>query len=103
MKTRTLIASAMIGALSLGLFAAAPAIAKGGGHGARMFERHDTDGDGKISQEEFRAAHEERFKKMDLDGDGYITKEEARQAWEKMRAERGKGRGKGYGQGQGQQ
>ncbi len=115
MKTKTLIATAIVGALSLGLFAAAPVLAKGpgngGGRGAMMFERHDTDGDGKITYEEFQAGHDERFKQMDLDGDGAITQDEAQQAMQKMRAEyRGKGGkgGKGMGpcggtgQGQGQ-
>jgi Ca2+-binding EF-hand superfamily protein len=36
----------------------------------------DTDGDGKVSYEEYRAskekAHERQFKKMDTNGDGFI-------------------------------
>ena len=106
MKRKTLITTAIVGALSLGLLAAAPGFAKGpgygGGRGAMMFERHDADGDGRITQDEFRAGHDERFEMMDADGDGAITQDEARQAMQQMRAEhRGKG-GKGMGRGMGQ-
>jgi len=103
MKRRTLITTAIVGALSLGLLATAPVLAKGpgygGGRGAKMFDRYDTDGDGKVTQDEFQAGHNERFERMDLDGDGAVTQDEARQAMQQMRAEHrgrgGKGRGKG--------
>ena len=38
MKTRTLIATAIVGALSLGLFAAVPVLAKGPGYGGGLRE-----------------------------------------------------------------
>ncbi len=55
MKRKTLITTAIVGALSLGLLAAAPVFAKGsgygsgGGRGAMMFDRYDTNGDGKVT------------------------------------------------------
>ncbi|MEO8417541.1 MAG: EF-hand domain-containing protein [Methylophilaceae bacterium] len=49
----------------------------------------DTNHDGKISREEFRAAHEKRseehFKRMDTNGDGFIDEAEKHTAGEKMR------------------
>ena len=97
MKRKTLITTAIVGALSLGLLAAAPVLAKGpgygGGPGAMMFDRFDTDGDGKVTQEEFQAGHDGRFAQMDLNGDGAVTQDEARQAMQQMRAEyMGKGK-----------
>lgn len=54
----------------------------------------DTDGDGKISYEEYRAskekAHERQFKKMDSNGDGYIDADEKQALKDKMRAMREK-------------
>ena len=56
-----------------------------GGKGGKMFERMDTDGDGKISSTEHIAASQERFTKLDSNGDGFITKDEAKDARGKMR------------------
>ncbi len=50
-----------------------------------MFERHDTNKDGKVSKEEFMNSHEEKFKKMDADSDGYVSKEEAMKVREEMK------------------
>ncbi|MGF1641442.1 MAG: EF-hand domain-containing protein [Rhodospirillales bacterium] len=98
MKPRTLLTGAIVGALGLGLLAAAPVDAKGpmsggGTPGMMMFDRFDTDGDGKVTREEFRVGHEallrqmeQRFDEADLDGDGAITRDEAWQAKQKMRA-----------------
>ena len=44
-----------------------------------MIERHDQDGDGNVSKEEFPGP-DEHFTRIDLDGDGFINQEEARQA-----------------------
>lgn len=54
-----------------------------GGMGERMLARIDTNGDGKISKAENRAAAEARFARMDRDGDGTI-----------VAGERGMGKGK---------
>jgi hypothetical protein len=44
-----------------------------------MIERHDQDGDNKVSRDEFPGP-DEHFTRIDLDGDGYITQDEARQS-----------------------
>ena len=52
---------------------------QGRGHGMAMriiFGLMDADGDGKLSLEEFQAAHERIFKAMDTDHDGTVTLEE---------------------------
>ncbi len=41
-----------------------------------IFSLMDADGDGKISLQEFQAAHERIFKAMDANKDGYVTLEE---------------------------
>ena len=51
----------------------------------KMFEKHDTNGDGVISKSEFLAHAEERFAKMDQDGNGEISKDEAKAGKKKMR------------------
>ena len=53
--------------------------------GAMIMKKMDTDGDRKISQEEFSTFHNERFSRMDADSDGFVTTEEARTHREKMR------------------
>jgi hypothetical protein len=54
----------------------------------------DTDGDGKISYEEYRASKEKgverQFKKMDTNGDGYIDADEKQAQKDKMRKMREK-------------
>ena len=44
-----------------------------------MIERHDQDGDSKVSKEEFPGP-DEHFTRIDLDGDGFINPEEAKKA-----------------------
>lgn len=103
MERKTMLATAMAALLTMGLTAAVPANAAnpGQGRGAKMFDRHDANGDGKITQEEFMARCANRFTMMDLDGNGEVTQQEAREAFDKMRANR-KGMGRdGSGSGKG--
>ena len=41
-----------------------------------IFSLMDADGDGKLSLQEFQAAHERIFKAMDANKDGFVTLEE---------------------------
>jgi hypothetical protein len=54
-----------------------------------MLESADTNHDGKVSYEEFKAEHEkhmqEMFKKLDTNGDGFIDESERKAGHEKMR------------------
>lgn len=57
--------------------------------GAKLFENLDTDGDGGISQSEMRTVRSsvtpEKFERMDTDGNGLLSKEELRAAHRKHR------------------
>lgn len=90
MKYRYLLA----GLLAVGLMSAPVVFADNhGGKGGKMFEKHDTNGDGVISKAEFLTHAEERFAKMDADGNGEISKEEAK-AYKKAMKEKRKERKK---------
>ena len=58
-----------------------------------VIEKYDTDGDGKLSEEERKAAREARRAKIleefDTDGDGKLSGEEKKAAREAMRARHG--------------
>jgi Ca2+-binding EF-hand superfamily protein len=62
---------------------------KMGEHGAAMFKRADTDGDGRISKAEAMAAAAARFDAADTNKDGFLTQDEIRAA---HRAHRGAGK-----------
>ena len=71
-----------------------PAMAGRGGFAERMFARLDTNGDGTIDREEFRAQAAKRFDRMDTNKDGKIDAAErqaARDAMRQMRGMRGNG------------
>ena len=59
------------------------------GHKGKMFQKHDTNGDGVISESEFLEQAKKRFSKMDADGSGSVSQDEAKAAHkakrEKMR------------------
>ncbi len=71
-------------------FGATPVLAEDGGehrgaHKGKMFQKHDTNGDGTVSKEEFLSHAEERFSSVDADGSGDISEEEAKAAHEAKR------------------
>ncbi len=73
---------------------AIPALAEEGGkkhHGGmkmeKMFAEQDTNGDGKVSKDEFVAHATKRFEEMDGNKDGGVTKEEIKAHMEAKRAE----------------
>lgn len=82
------------------LVSAAPAFADHHGGGdkgqmkEKMFEKHDANGDGVISKQEFLSHAEEKFTKMDIDENGEVTQEESKEAWGKMKEKYGKMREK---------
>jgi hypothetical protein len=68
--------------------------AVGRGFGDRMFARLDTNGDGVVDRDEFRAQAARRFDRMDTNKDGKVDAAErqaARDAMEQMRGRRGAG------------
>lgn len=68
-----------------GFFVSGAVIANHHKGAGKLFEKHDTNGDGVISKAEFLTHAEERFTKMDADGNGEVTKDEAKAYKEKMR------------------
>ncbi len=101
---------------------------KRGGFGKEFMKQADTDGDGKVSEEEIKAVKEAKFKEADTNGDGTLSqaeletmKDTRKQAQKDKRfamldsngdgqiskeelsnAEKGKGKGKGWkGKGEG--
>ena len=44
----------------------------------KMFGKHDANGDGVVTKEEFMTTAEERFKAMDADGNGEVTMDESK-------------------------
>jgi Ca2+-binding EF-hand superfamily protein len=66
-----------------------PALAEEGSAGNGL-EKLDTDGDGKISKQEFMSRPEKRFGKMDADGDGFISQDEMNSAKERKEKRKSK-------------
>jgi Ca2+-binding EF-hand superfamily protein len=66
----------LISVLALGLsLSTAPALAGKHGHG-KFMESFDSNGDGKVTLDEFNTTSADRFKKMDTNADGKLTEEE---------------------------
>lgn len=88
-KRTSIIVTTLIAGL---VFTAGTASAKEGrggkAHGQKMFERVDTNKDGKITRAESEKAATARFAKMDANGDGVITLAEAKAAHEARKAKR---------------
>lgn len=68
---------------------------QGRGNPVEMIKRADSDGDGKISKEEFvnarRAEQEEAFARLDANSDGYLDEAELKTLAERMRGGFGRG------------
>jgi Ca2+-binding EF-hand superfamily protein len=58
-----------------------PPWADQGGHGMRMFEQFDQDGDGRVTAEEIAGVRDERLAAFDSDGDGALSLEEYEALW----------------------
>lgn len=63
---------------------------EGGEHGkkGKMFEKHDLNSDGMISQDEFLEHAKKKFAEKDTNGDGSISKDEAKAGHEDKRSKR---------------
>jgi Ca2+-binding EF-hand superfamily protein len=83
-----------LGGAALLFFIATP-VARAHDEGEVMFQKMDTNGDGKISADEWAAARKAMFKMMDTNGDGKISADEMQAAMEKQEKMMGKEGGKG--------
>ena len=96
MTRKTLITTAILAAIGVGLVAGTASLAQGpgpgagpmGNPGAKLIERFDTDGDGQVTRQEFDDAHAANFADADANGDGRVTLEEFTAYRERRRAER---------------
>lgn len=66
--------------------------AKCGGDKGDKHANLDGDGDGKVTQEEFMAAHEKMFAEMDKDGDGVLAGDEMKMRHKGREAKCGEGK-----------
>ena len=97
MTQRTIYVAVVLTAAAI-LLPAASAFGERGMHrGEQMFTESDTNSDGKLSYEEFKAANEKRlekrFSKLDDNQDGFIDQTEMKLAAERRRSRRGQMRG----------
>lgn len=83
MKTKIVVGTIALVAVSAAALMAVPVFAKGQGHGQMggqgdrpSFETLDTDGDGSITIVEIKARAVEKFAQQDTNGDGILTVEE---------------------------
>lgn len=60
-------------------------------HADKMFQRMDSNDDGKLSREEFMDKHRAMFDQADMDDDGMMTRDEMMSMRDKMRKRHGKG------------
>lgn len=58
---------------------------KAGKHLMKQMQKMDTNEDSQVDLAEYLAHAEARFRRLDADGDGYITKDERRSAHQQMR------------------
>jgi len=83
--------SSLIALLAISTLGAGVAYAEhdGGREHGDMFKEADTNNDGKVSHDEFKAQHdkhmEEMFKKLDSNGDGFIDEAEKKAGRDNMR------------------
>jgi hypothetical protein len=76
---------------------------KGGQMGKEHFKKMDTDGNGKISKEEFQKFHDAKFTEMDKDADGALSEEEIQSYHKEKGKEMSKGKEKGKNKGKGKE
>ncbi len=89
MKMNHIVAGLFVaGALASGFAYAMHEPGHEGDHKGQMFKEADTNNDGKVSHDEFKAQHdkhgEEMFKRMDANGDGFIDEAEKKAMHDKM-------------------
>jgi hypothetical protein len=91
MKMTNRVLSIGLGAAALSAFTCLGApVARANMDPDAEFSKMDTDGDGKISADEWAAAHKERFSKMDTNGDGKLSTDELKAGMEKHEKMMGK-------------
>lgn len=91
MKKTTVLALSLATVLFAGQAMAEHHEGKGpGGRHGKMFEETDSNKDGTVTKDEFRAQGDKLFAKLDTNGDGTITKDEheaRKQEWKAKREE----------------
>lgn len=77
------------------IFQVTPVLAQPQGDGVvgpdkrgKMFEKHDTNGDGMVSEAEFLEHAKKKFAEKDINGDGSLSQDEAKAAHAEKRKKR---------------